>query len=67
VETEIILLHGREDFVETKSSGGFHEATGGVAEKLADEVAGEEVFAGIPDDLLETGKVLIGFPGREFP
>lgn len=40
-------------------------AAGAVGEELADEVAGEEIGAGVADDLLEAVEVRIRFTGGE--
>ena len=47
-------MKGVEDHVVIE----FHPAAAGVGEELADQVAGEEVFAGAADDVPEAGKIM---------
>lgn len=54
------------ELVEGEVVGEFHGAAGGVGEELADEVAAEEVGAGVANDLFEAGEVGVGFAGGEF-
>jgi hypothetical protein len=61
-----LLLHFFVEAVDDEVVAEFHGAAGGVGEELADEVAGEEVGAGVADDAFEAGEVGVGFAGGEF-